>query len=88
MSTYNRKAYKKYITDVLDGKIVAGKWVKLACQRARDFEQRDDIYFDDADVDRRIKFIYKLKHYEGDFNGQHFELLPWQQFVISQIFAS
>ena len=87
MSTYNRKAYKKYITDVLDGKIVAGKWVKLACQRARDFESRDDIYFDDADVDRRIKFIYKLKHYEGDFNGQHFELLPWQQFVISQIFG-
>lgn len=84
---YNRKAYKRYIRDVLDGKIVAGKRVRLACQRALDFEQRDDMYFDEEDVDRRIALIYKLKHYDGAFNGMNFELLPWQQFVISQIFG-
>jgi phage terminase large subunit-like protein len=45
------------------------------------------MYFDYADVDGKISFIYKLRHSTGQHNGAHFELLPWQQFCIANIFG-
>lgn len=81
------KLYNKYPRDVLDGKITACRSIKLACERYLSWFERDDIYFDYEDVDRKIKFIQKLKHSTGQHNGQNFILLPWQSWIIAGIFG-
>ena len=85
--SYNLHEYKQYVDDVLSGKIVANEYIKLACKRTLDFDKRDDMYFDTNDVDKRIRFIWKLKHTTGQHHNKHFELLPWQQFIIANIFG-
>ena len=79
--------YVDYVKGVLDGSIVACEYIKLACQRTIDFDNRDDMYFDEEDVTRRINFIWKMRHSTGEHNRQHFKLLPWQLWLISQIFG-
>lgn len=86
-SDYNIRAYMDYMHDILSGKIVACEYIRLACERMHNWFTRDDIYFDFDDVDSRIKFIYKLRHTTGHHHGHHFELLPWQQFVVANIFG-
>ena len=84
---YNIHGYVDYVKGVLDGSIVACEYIKLACQRTLDFDNRDDMYFDEEDVTRRINFIWKMRHSTGQHNKQHFKLLPWQLWLISQIFG-
>lgn len=86
-SEYDIHGYVDYVKGVLDGSIVACEYIRLACQRTLDFDNRDDMYFDEADVSRRINFIWKLKHSTGQHNHKHFKLLPWQLWLISQIFG-
>lgn len=81
------KIYNKYAQDIVDGVIPACEAIKLACKRYLSWFSRDDIYFDYEDVDHKIRFIYKLKHSTGQHAGCHFELLPWQQFCIANIFG-
>ena len=84
---YHIHGYVDYVKGVLDGSIVACEYIKLACQRTIDFDNRDDMYFDEEDVTRRINFIWKMRHSTGQHNRQHFKLLPWQLWLISQIFG-
>lgn len=84
---YNIHGYVEYVKGVLDGSIVACNYIKLACQRTIDFDNRDDMYFDEEDVTRRINFIWKMRHSTGEHNKQHFKLLPWQLWLVSQIFG-
>ena len=84
---YNIHGYVDYVKGVLDGSIVACEYIKLACQRTIDFDNSDDMYFDEEDVTRRINFIWKMRHSTGEHNKQHFKLLPWQLWLISQIFG-
>lgn len=84
---YNLTAYVDYVKGVLDGSITACEYIKLACKRTLDFDNRDDMYFDKEDVNSRIRFIWKLKHSTGQHNKQHFKLLSWQLWLISQIFG-
>ena len=81
------KPYIQYCYDVLNGNIVASENIKLACERTLSWFNRDDIYFDTADVDRKIRFISKLKHSTGQHAGKNFELLAWQQWVVANIFG-
>ena len=81
------KQYWKYADDVINDRIVTGKYIKLACQRMIDWAKRDDIYFDYSDVDRKIRFVQKLKHSEGKHAGENFVLLPYQQWMYSNIFG-
>ena len=81
------KIYIQYCYDVLGGKIIASKYIRLACQRTLDWFKREDIYFDYADVDRKITFISKLKHSTGSHSGKPFILLPWQQWCVANIFG-
>ena len=83
---YN-KLYNRYARDVLEGRITACKPIKQACKRYLSWFERDDIYFDTEDVDRKIRFIQKLKHSTGQHSGQNFILLPWQSWVIAGIFG-
>ena len=81
------KLYWQYADDVINDRIVTGKYIKLACQRMLDFTKRNDIYFDTADVDKKINFVQKMKHSEGKHAGEHFILLPYQQWIYANIFG-
>lgn len=81
------KTYWKYADDVINDRIITGKYIKLACQRMIDWAKRDDIYFDYSDIDRKIRFVQKLKHSEGKHAGENFVLLPYQQWMYSNIFG-
>ena len=89
MSSYLNplKDYNRYALDVVDGNIVACEAVKLACKRYISWFDRDDIYFDESDVDKKIRFVSKMKHTTGKFAKQSFVLLPWQQFAFAGIFG-
>jgi phage terminase large subunit-like protein len=82
--TYN---YNEYADDVLSGKIIACEAIKLACKRYKDWFNREDIYFDKDDVEQKIRIVSRLKHTTGQHNGKSFELLPWQQFCVANIFG-
>ena len=77
------KKYNQYVEDVLSGRIIACKWIKLACQRYLDWFDRSDIYFDYEDVDKKIRFMQKLKLREGP----NFILLPYQAWIVASIFG-
>lgn len=83
----NEDKYKQYANDVLSGKIVAGRFIQLACQRYLDWFKRDDIYFNTAKVDNVIKFCSLFKHYEGKSAGTQFKLQPFQEWIIYNIFG-
>ena len=79
--------YTKYALDIINGNIIAGELVKLACKRYISWFDRDDIYFDTEKADKPVKFIAKLKHFTGKFKGQPFILQDWQEFMIYNIFG-
>lgn len=79
------KGYERYVKGVLDGSIVAGKNIRLMCERFVMMRGREDIYFDDICVDEAISFISNIKHFLGKSAGKYFILEPWQEFVISCI---
>jgi phage terminase large subunit-like protein len=88
----------KYAQDIIKGKIIANKWVRLACKRhlADDPEKHNSIkkcnkrglWFDHFQANKVINFFPKfLKFYEGDFDGLPFILTPQQKFIIGSIFG-
>lgn len=79
------RGYYTYIYGVLDGSIIAGKNIRLMCQRFLDLKDREDIYFDEDCVDEAISFISNIKHFLGKSAGKYFILEPWQQFVLATI---
>ena len=76
-----------YPWDVIDGKIIACELVKLACQRFINFLQRDDMYFDFDDVEKKIHITESLKHFKGEYAGQPFLLEPFQKFVYCAVYG-
>lgn len=81
------KEYIKYAQDVLSGNIVAGHLIKLSCERFISWYSRDDIEFRYELVDKMIRFVQRIKFKKGLLAGQHFILLPFQQFIIANIFG-
>ncbi len=79
---------ESYARSVLDGKIITGKWIKLACQRFLDDLKRTDIVLDVKQGQRAINFIErKLRHWEGSWRGKPLILEPWQKFIVMQVFG-
>lgn len=86
MQEYNlEKIYIQYNEDVINDKITTGKYIKLACLRMKSWFNRDDVYFDYADTDLKIRFMEKLKHSKGKYAGNNFKLLPYQQWITANI---
>jgi len=77
------KPYWQYAKDVLDGTIVAGQYIRLSCQRMIDWANRDDIYFNYEQVDKKLKLVRKLTLREGI----KFDPLPYQSWIIGNIFG-
>ena len=79
--------YTQYARDVLEGKIVTGNLIKLACKRYLSFMLRDDMEFRPAAADKPVKFISKLHHTEGQFYKKPFILQDWQAFLVYGCFG-
>src|ERR1700690_833289 len=79
---------EQYAKDVISGKIIACKWVRLACERHfRDLKQgsKRGLWFDKDAAERVLHFIGLLRHSKGKWGrgqGEYFQLQPWQQFII------
>ena len=81
---------EQYARDILDGKIVSCKWVKLACQRYFDdvaHGAERGLYFDHEAAEHRISFYKFCKHSKGEWAGQILQPEPWQQFIDWNIFG-
>ena len=80
----------QYVDGVLDGKIAAGKWEQLACQRyVADLESGRErgLRLDRDRADLALKFFSLVKHSKGEWAGQTFRLEPWQQFIVWNLFG-
>lgn len=77
-----------YIKGVSRGVIPAGRYTKLACQRHAVDMKNPEIYFDKQSASRVINFFHTfLVHSKGEWAGKSFSLMPWQIFILSQIFG-
>jgi phage terminase large subunit-like protein len=81
-----------YARDVVDGRIPAGKFHKLACQRHLRDRQREGTSafpyrFDQSKADRFARFVSQLRHYKGEWAGQSIKLEPWQMFMLGSLFG-
>jgi len=81
---------RQYVEDVLAGKQMAGRWVRLACKRhLHDLEHGAErgLRFDEQAARQAIAFFSLLKHSKGEWAGRPLHLEPWQQFVIASLFG-
>lgn len=79
---------EQYARDVINGKIVACRWVRLACERhVHDLKHAPErgLYFDPDAAGYVLNFIGMLRHSKGKWGrglGEFIHLEPWQQFII------
>lgn len=79
---------EQYARDVINGKIVACRWVRLACERhVHDLKHAHErgLYFDPDAAGYVLNFIGMLRHSKGKWGrglGEFIHLEPWQQFII------
>lgn len=74
--------YLKYIEDVRSGKIRASIFIKQQVERLEAFKKRDDMYFDEAEVQRCFDFMALIKEFQGTAAGKSGALLPFQKWII------
>lgn len=86
-NNYIQDKYLKYAQDVVSGKQVAGKLIKLACQRYLDLMNDTRYEFRPDKCERVLSFTSKLKHYQGKCAGKPFVLEEWQKWIIYSIFG-
>jgi len=78
----------KYAKAVIKGKIMANRWVTLACKRHIEDLDRKDIYFDEQAADHIISFYEEfLVFYEGEWDTKPFLLEPWEKFIVGSLFG-
>ncbi len=79
---------EQYARDVINGKIIACKWVRLACERhVHDLAHAHErgFFFDPEAGQYVIDFISMLRHSKGKWGrgvGEFIVLEPWQQFIV------
>jgi phage terminase large subunit-like protein len=94
MATPHVNAANRYARDVVAGKVVAGKYVRLACKRHLDdlakSKAKDYPFYFDADAgERACAFIELLPHTKGKWarDGERLTLSPWQCFIVACLFG-
>jgi phage terminase large subunit-like protein len=86
---------RRYAEDVCAGRIVAGKWCRLACQRQLDDLARSEAdescpwVFDAERAERPCRFIELLPHIKGKWarDRRRIALEPWQVFLVTTVFG-
>jgi len=80
-----------YARQVVAGKILAGRMVRLACERhLRDLAEGNEreLRFDKAAAAKVFRFFENvLRLAEGDFAGKPFKLESWQKFIVGSLFG-
>jgi phage terminase large subunit-like protein len=77
-----------YAHDVVTGKILSSKWVKLACTRHLDDLQKDFRWvYSPTKADAICKFAELMRHEKGILQGQRVKLEPAQIFILCSIFG-
>lgn len=82
----------QYADDVVAGRVPAGKYHRLACERhlrdrAREGTAAFPYRFDLAKAERFFRFAGALKHYKGEWAGTFIVLQPYQQFRLGSVFG-
>lgn len=81
----------QYAADVRSGKILVGKRIKQAVERFYswiDNAESDGFHLDHSSGMWAVNFFPKfLNHTKGKYAGQPFELLPFQQFTMYNVFG-
>lgn len=84
---------EQYARDVTDGRILACKWVRLACQRHLDDMDRAkagwEYRFDPDAAARVCSLVELLPHTKGKWAARRQQLVlePWQVFILSVLFG-
>lgn len=82
---------KRYAHDVVSGKVVVGRFVRLACQRFLDDLKRKDweFVYDVGKADRAVRFMELMPHTKGKWSAkkQRLVLEPWQCFIECNLFG-
>lgn len=81
---------EQYLDDVLNGRVLVCKWVRLAVERhVKDLAEGEarGLRFNREAAERAIKFFGFLKHSKGEWAGHSFVLEPWQQFILWCVFG-
>lgn len=81
------KDYYKYADDVISGRRVAGKWVKLACQRFMKDLENPAYIFDMKKFDFVESIFHSVKHFKGRSYGKRFDLSPWEAFIVANLYC-
>jgi phage terminase large subunit-like protein len=84
---------EQYAADVIGGRVVAGRLVKLACERhIRDRHRATadpswPYRWDPTQAARACRFIERLPHVEGSWATNTIRLEPFQTFIVSSLFG-
>lgn len=81
------KEYYKYADDVISGRRVAGKWVKLACQRFMKDLENPAYVFDMKKFDFVESIFHSVKHFKGRLYGKRFDLTPFEAFIVANLYC-
>ena len=79
--------FDNYTNDVLSGRLVSGHLARASVQRMQSWHKKKDRYFDEDEVRRVFSLFSLFKHTSGEYGGRPFALLPWQAWIIGQIFG-
>ena len=79
--------WETYIKSVKSGKRKAGKLEKLAVSRFEKMKTQKGIYFDADEVNYVIHIFSHFRHTSGHFYKKPFIVLPWQAFVLANLFG-
>lgn len=80
----------QYVDDVLIGRVVAGRLVRLACERhVRDLELGSlrGLWFDEDAAAHAVQFFGYCRHIKGEWANQPVTLDPWQVFIVGSLFG-
>ena len=80
-----------YALDVITGKIPAAKYVAKACQRYLtdlDTAEERGLEFRPKTAQAYIQFFQRaIRHTVGEWDGKPFDPLPWQQFILWNLYG-
>lgn len=75
---------------MLGGKVLVGKWTRLACERhLNDIKtaHKRGLKFDDEEARHVEEYFRFLRHSKGEWAGKEFDLAPWQKWFIWVLFG-
>jgi phage terminase large subunit-like protein len=81
----------QYALDVVHGKLVAGKYTRKACERYLtdlDTAEERGLEFRPKTAQAYITFFQRaIRHTVGEWDGKPFDPLPWQKFILWNLYG-